>query len=109
MIPGEYGCPMNKLIIKVLKKKGTCPAYEVGDRIVIDEGYKLNLKETDRVCMYSLASIMSYYAALSKRINPKTLGLAKQGDKAYLQCLDPCELTGGGTVTFEVRKKNKEG
>jgi len=33
------------------------------------------------------------------------LGLAKEGNKAYLQCLDPCELTGGGAVIFEVELK----
>jgi len=27
----------------------------------------------------------------------------------YWFCLDPCEVTGGGTVIFEVRKQNKEG
>lgn len=102
MILGEYGCPMNKLIIKVLKIKGICSVYKVGDKIVIDEGYKLNFEETDKVCMHSLASIMPYYVALSKGIDPKTLGLAKKGNRAYLQCLDPCEITGGGTVVFEV-------
>jgi len=91
-----------KLIIKVIKIKGTCPVYKVGDRIVIYEGYKLNLRETDNVCMHSLTSLMPYYVALSKGVDPKTLGLTKQGNKAYLQCLDPCEITGGGTVTFEV-------
>ncbi|GAG58029.1 unnamed protein product [marine sediment metagenome] len=96
---------MNKLIIKTLKIKGTCPVYEIGDKIVIDEGYKLNLEETDNVCMHSLTSIMPYYVALSKGVAPKTLGLAKEGNKAYLQCLDPCELTGGGTVIFEVELK----
>ncbi len=30
------------------------------------------------------------------------LGLTKEGNKAYLQCLDPCEITGGGTVIFEI-------
>ena len=30
------------------------------------------------------------------------LELAKEGNKAYLQCLDPCEITGGGTAIFEV-------
>jgi len=45
---------------------------------------------------------MPYYVALPKGINPKTLGLAKQGDKAYLQCFDSCEITGGETVTFEI-------
>ena len=78
MIPGEYGCPMNKLIVKVLKIKGICPVYKVGDRIVINEGYKLNPKETDSVCMHSLASIIPYYVALSKGVDPKTLGLAKE-------------------------------
>jgi len=33
------------------------------------------------------------------------LGLAKEGNKAYLQCLDPCERTGGGTIIFEVEPK----
>ena len=94
---------MNKLIIKASKIKGTCPVYEVGDKVVIDEGYKLNLQETDNVCIHSLASIMPYYVALSKGIDPKTLGLAKEGNNAYFQCLDPCDLTGGGTVVFEVK------
>jgi len=97
---------MNRLIIKVLKIKGTCPVYKVSDRIVINEDYKLSLKETDQVCMHSLASIIPYYVALSKGADPKTLGLAKEGNKAYLQCLDPCEFTGGGTVIFEVELRN---
>ena len=100
-ILGECGCPMNKLIIKVLKIKGTCPVYKVGDRIVIDEGHKLNLKETDSVCMHSLASVMPYYVVLSKGVDPKTLGLAKKINKACLQCLDPCEITGGRHGDFE--------
>jgi len=93
---------MSKLIIKVLRVKGTCPVYKVGDRIVVDEGCRLNLKETDNICMHSLASIIPYYVALSEGVDPKVLGLTKEGNKAYLQCLDPCERTGGGTVIFEV-------
>jgi len=53
--------------------------------------------------------MMPYYVALSKGVDPKILGLAKNNGKAYLQCLDPCEHTGGGTVIFEARKQNKEG
>ncbi|GAH46587.1 unnamed protein product [marine sediment metagenome] len=56
--------------------------------------------------MHSLASILPYYVALSEGVDPKTLGLAKEGNKAYLQCLDTCELTGGGTVIFEVELRN---
>lgn len=32
-----------KLVIKVVKIKGECPVYNVGDRIMLDEEYKLNL------------------------------------------------------------------
>ncbi|MCK4575254.1 TIGR04076 family protein [candidate division WOR-3 bacterium] len=91
-----------KLIIKVKRIKGKCPVYKEGDKIVIDEGYRLNLKETDAVCLHSLASIMPYYIPLSKGVDPKEMGLVGEGDNAYLQCLDPCEYTGGGTVIFEL-------
>lgn len=93
-----------RLIIKVLKIKGRCPVYKEGNRIVVEEGYRLNLEETDALCLHSLASLMPYYIPLSKGVDPKTLGLAKKGNKAYLQCLDPCEYTGGGTVIFELTR-----
>ena len=38
---------MNSLIITVMEIKGTCPVYHLGDRIFLDEGYRLNLQETD--------------------------------------------------------------
>jgi uncharacterized repeat protein (TIGR04076 family) len=90
------------LIIRVIKIKGDCKVYKIGDKITIDEGYKINLKETDNLCLHSLSAIMPYYVALSKGIDPKVLGLSKEGKRAYLQCLDPCEYTGGGTAIFEV-------
>ncbi|MFQ6090761.1 MAG: TIGR04076 family protein, partial [Candidatus Bipolaricaulia bacterium] len=43
-----------------------------------------------------------YYAALSRGTPPRELGLGT-GEAAYLQCLDPHERTGGGTVVFAVR------
>jgi uncharacterized repeat protein (TIGR04076 family) len=91
------------LIVKVKEIKGTCPAYSTGDSIVIREGYILDIKDSPAVCMHSLASLMPYYVALSKGISPQTLGLSgKKPDRAYVQCLDPCEVTGGGTVIFEI-------
>ncbi len=46
---------------------------------------------------------MPYYVALSKGIHPKDLGLSgTNADCAYVQCLDPCEITGGGMVVFEI-------
>jgi len=92
------------LVITIKEIIGNCPVYKVGDRIVLEEGYKINLsKSSATICMHSLSSIMPYYVALSKGILPTNLGLAKEGDKAYIQCLDPCKYTGGGTVIFEVQ------
>lgn len=95
---------MGRLIIKIQEIKGHCPVYKLGDRIVLDEGYRVNCNESESICMHSLASIMPYYVALYRGINPKDLGLSKDGQRAYVQCLDPCEHTGGGTVIFEIEK-----
>lgn len=94
-----------QLIIKVKEIIGYCPVYEVGDKIVLDEGYKVNLKQTDKICMHSLSSVFPYYVAIYHGVKPKELGLAKKGKKAYVQCLDPCKITGGGTVIFEIDVK----
>ena len=95
---------MGRLIITVQEIKGHCPVYRVGNRIVLDEGYRLNLEETDNVCMHSLASIMPYYVALYRGVDPKELGLSRDGKSAHVQCLDPCDYTGGGTVILEIEK-----
>lgn len=91
------------LIVRVKEIKGRCPVYHLGDSIVIRDGYILDTKQSSPVCLHSLASLMPYYVALAKGIHPRALGLSgiKQ-DRAYLQCLDPCEITGGGTVIFEI-------
>ncbi len=95
---------MNKLLITVKEIRGNCPVYRLGDKIVLDEGYRLNLKETDNVCMHSLSSIMPYHIALYNGVDPRKLGLSRDGKKAYVQCLDPCDYTSGGTVIFEIEK-----
>lgn len=96
---------MAKLIITVREIKGHCPVYKMGDRIVLDEGYRLNLKQTDNMCLHSLSSIMPYYIALYRGVDPRALGLSHDEKKAYVQCLDPCAYTGGGTVVFEIEKE----
>ena len=96
---------MKDLIIKVVEIRGNCPVYSKGDKIFLEEGYRVNLSRTDAICMHSLASILPYYNALSKGASAKELGLSKQSgedNKAYVQCLDPCKYTGGGTVIFEI-------
>ena len=96
---------MKRLVITVYRIKGKCPVYKVGDKIILEQGYKLNLTESTAVCMHSLASIFPYYVALYHGVSPVNLGLSKKEDEAYVNCLDPCELTGGGTVTFKITKE----
>jgi len=88
------------LRVEVLEIKGKCPVYQVGDSFRLLSGYKLVGEKP--ICMHSLASIMPYYVALSHGVSPVELGLAREGDAAYVQCLDPCELTDGGTVSFSI-------
>ena len=96
-----------KLIITVEQIKGRCPAYKEGDKIVLDNGFMFNLQETTAACMHSLASVIPYHIAISKGVPPNKMGLAhktKEDGKAYVQCLDPCEITGGGTTIFSIER-----
>ena len=89
------------LIVQVKETKGQCPVYRAGDSFQITEGFIL--KATVPICLHSLASLMPYYVALSSGVGPVYLRLAREGESAFVQCLDPCELTGGGTVIFEIK------
>jgi len=92
------------LIISVVEIKGNCPVYKVGDSFRLRGGYRL---EADKpLCMHSLASVMPHYNAL--RISPPSKwGLAGKDNqqRAYVQCLDAYEHTGGGTAIFEISCK----
>ena len=87
------------LTVKIVRIRGKCPVYEVGDKFIIKEGYKLQ-SETP-LCMHSLSSLMPYYNAFAKGISAKELGLGKE-KSIFLQCMDPHDLTDGGTVTMEI-------
>jgi uncharacterized repeat protein (TIGR04076 family) len=91
------------LLVEIIEVKGHCPVYKKGYSFEIKEGYKLDSEK--EICMHSLASILPYYNALARGVSPEELGLTKDNeDVAYLQCLDPCDYTGGGTVIMEIRK-----
>ena len=95
-----------RLSITVDEIQGRCPVYKVGDKIVLEGGYRMNLEETDAVCMHSLASIMPYHIALARGISARSCGLNPEADlPAYVQCLDPVHKTGGGTVTFRIERE----
>ena len=91
-----------KLVIKVVKIKGKCPVYSVGDRIVLDEGYKLNLKETTNVCMHSLASIMPYYNALYNGVAPEKLGLPTRKERLVCSVSILVKLLGAGRLYLKL-------
>jgi hypothetical protein len=48
---------------------------------------------------------MPYYNAIFRGVDPKDLGLADAEGRACVQCLDPCEETGGGTVILRLERK----
>ena len=98
---------MTRLIVEIEKIKGNCVVFKGNERIVI-EGAEIKLEETDKICIHALQSILHYAVALREGVDPRKLGLAKEGDVAYVQCLDPGEpYTSGGTVVFRIRRVDK--
>lgn len=95
------------LLVEVVEIQGHCPLYEVGDQFRIEDGYKL---VTNRpICMHGLQALCPYYVALSRGIPPGEVGLAGPDGSAYIQCLDPQKVTGGGTVVFRITPCGQEG
>lgn len=94
---------MYTLKVEVVEIEGHCPIYKVGDYFEIEGGYQLVSNRP--LCMHALQSISPYYVALSRGIGAIELGLSgPEEGAAYLQCLDPVNYTGGGTVTFKIKK-----
>ena len=95
---------MKKVIIRVKEIRGDCVVFKGGEKIVI-EGAEINIKETDKICIHALASLLHYAVALREEVDPVKLGLTKKGNKAYVQCVDPGKhYTDGGTVVFEIER-----
>ena len=92
------------LLITVKEIKGNCPTYKLGDSFTLKKGYQL-ISDIP-VCMHGLAALMPFYNAL-RVSEPRRWGLAgKENAKAYVQCPDAVSHTGGGTVIFEISKKD---
>lgn len=98
---------MAKLVVEVVGIRGQCPIYKKGDSFNIHEGYQLQCPPERSVCMHALASLMPVYLALYNGVEPQQMGL--QGPipgSACVQCLDPCDITLGGTVTFSIKRED---
>ena len=92
------------LQVKVCEIKGHCPVYKVGDKMTI-EGARILLDKTDAVCIHALSTLLHYVVALDEGADPVKLGLSRDREHAYMQCVDPGEpYTEGGTVIFDCYK-----
>lgn len=93
---------LSDLIVEMVSVTGHCPVFAVGDRFEIGGGYRLRAER--EMCFHALMALAPYYVALSRGVAPADLGLAGPDGAAYVQCLDPQHITGGGTVTFRIRR-----
>jgi uncharacterized repeat protein (TIGR04076 family) len=91
---------------EVVDIQGHCPVYKAGDDFHIVDSYKLVAEMP--LCMHALQSLAPYYVALSRGMDPVELGLAGPDGAAYVQCLDPQEVTEGGTVVFRIAVDEQE-
>ncbi len=95
-----------QLIITVKEIRGNCPVFKPGQKIVV-ESPKIIVKETDNICIHAFGCMLSMLVPLSHGESFKKLGLSKEeGEKGYMQCLDPGKpYTNGGTVIFEIKRE----
>ena len=96
------------LEIEVWEIRGVCPVFKKGDKIIIIDPPKIVLEKTDAICIHALPSLLHCAIALNEGVDPVKLGLSKDPNYAYIQCVDPGEpCTGGGTVIFRCRRVEK--
>lgn len=95
-----------RLVISVKEIHGSCPVFKVGDRIVV-ESPKVVVEKTSNICIHAFGCVLSMIVPLSRGISFRQLGLTtKEGEKGYIQCLDPGKpYTNGGTVIFEIKRE----
>jgi uncharacterized repeat protein (TIGR04076 family) len=60
-----------KVTLEVTSVKGRCAAgYRVGERIVIRDPL-VDMKESDRVCLYAMGALLPYLTALDRETSEK--------------------------------------
>ena len=92
------------LEIRVCEIRGKCPVHRVGDRMVVN-GPSIVLNKTGALCVHALSTLLHYVVALEEGADPIKLGLSKDKEYAYMQCVDPgTPYTEGGTVIFQCRQ-----
>jgi uncharacterized repeat protein (TIGR04076 family) len=90
--------------LRVCEIRGKCPVYKVGDNMTI-RGAEILMDRTNAICIHALSTLLHYIVALDEGADPVKLGLSKNKEHAYMQCVDPGEpYTEGGTVIFDCHR-----
>jgi len=99
---------MYKIIAEVSKVMGVCHAgFRKGDRIVVNRP-RIDMKQTNKICIYALQSLIPFIVAMSSEIVPSKAPHRKDGDPmlgiTHVRCPDPgqCYEGGGGSVIFKI-------
>ena len=59
---------MYRLVLEVVQVMQKCAAnYRIGDKVVIDD-ISIDMKESTKVCLYALSSLMPYLTPLSREL-----------------------------------------
>lgn len=66
--------------------RGKRSVFKKGDKIIIAPP-KIVLEKTDAVCIHALPLLLHYAIALNGGIDPAKLGLSKNSNYAYIQCV----------------------
>lgn len=100
---------MYRVIIEVKQIRGRCPVYKVGDSMTL-EGYYIDSRRSSRICMHAFSAMSTLLSAFSHGSSAISLGIGEKENLGYLRCPDPGPpCTKGGTVLFELRRKNVDG
>ena len=78
------------LEIRACEIRETCPVYQVGDQMVINDP-RILVDRTDAICVHALSTLLHYVVALDEGAESVKLGLSKDKEHAYMQCVDPSE------------------
>ncbi|MFB0503578.1 MAG: TIGR04076 family protein [Candidatus Bathyarchaeia archaeon] len=99
---------MYRVTIDVKEIGGRCPVYAIGDRITLD-GYCIDSRMSSNICMHAFSAMLTLLSAFAHGSSAIDLGIGEKEDVGYLQCPDPGPpYTNGGTVLFELRRKEIE-
>ncbi len=94
-----------RLIITVEEIRGRCPVFKVGDKIIVEDP-EIITEKTDTLCVHAFGSMLSMIIPLSRGVSFRELGLAKEEEVGYVQCLDPgSPYTSGGTIVFKIERE----